>query len=301
MDLRDLNYHQLLCFWHIAREGSMVAAARRLRLRQPTLSIHVANLEKTLGGRLFHRVGNKLELTELGKSVRRRADVIFSASQELLASLAGQEKETSKVVVGLVESFPRLVAFRILQRFLKSDKHLRISCRTGQQSELLVAVLDRDIDVLLTDVAGGRMVSPKCTWRKVGTSALALYAPKEHVAALRRQFPHCLAGKPILLPGADNPLRAPTEDWLEEVGVRMEIAGEFEDTTLLKTFGGEGLGYFIMPLVEAHELRKLYGVHPVRTIPGLAQEYYAVFHSSRKNDNMIERFLDVVVSAEAPR
>ncbi len=50
-----LNYHHLLYFWMVAREGSLAAAGKRLRLSQPTLSGQIRKLEESLGERLFER------------------------------------------------------------------------------------------------------------------------------------------------------------------------------------------------------------------------------------------------------
>ena len=61
-----LNYHHLLYFWMVAKEGSVTAAAEALRLSQPTVSGQVKQLEESLGERLFRRVGRNLELTEMG-------------------------------------------------------------------------------------------------------------------------------------------------------------------------------------------------------------------------------------------
>jgi len=36
--MERLNYHHLLYFWMVAREGTVSRAAARLRLAQPTLS-----------------------------------------------------------------------------------------------------------------------------------------------------------------------------------------------------------------------------------------------------------------------
>ncbi|MBL8911609.1 MAG: LysR family transcriptional regulator, partial [Archangium sp.] len=58
-----LNYHHLLYFWTVAREGSLVAAGKVLRLSHPTLSAQIRSLEDRLGGKLFHRQGRRLVLT----------------------------------------------------------------------------------------------------------------------------------------------------------------------------------------------------------------------------------------------
>ena len=44
-----LNYHHLLYFWTVVREGGVVRAAEKLRLSQPTVSAQVKALEARLG------------------------------------------------------------------------------------------------------------------------------------------------------------------------------------------------------------------------------------------------------------
>ena len=55
-----LNYHHLLYFWTVGREGSVSAAARKLHLAQPTVSAQIKSLEETLGDQLFVRQGRRL-------------------------------------------------------------------------------------------------------------------------------------------------------------------------------------------------------------------------------------------------
>ena len=62
-----LNYHHLLYFYTVAREGSVTKAAKVLRLAQPTLSAQIRRLEDSLGEKLFTRQNRGLVLTELGR------------------------------------------------------------------------------------------------------------------------------------------------------------------------------------------------------------------------------------------
>src|SRR5512141_1521355 len=79
-----LNYHHLLYFWTIAKEGSVTKASAQLRLAQPTLSAQLRALEESLGERLFIRAGRRLELTDTGRMAYRYADEIFSLGREFL-------------------------------------------------------------------------------------------------------------------------------------------------------------------------------------------------------------------------
>ena len=63
-----LNYHHLLYFWTVAREGSISCAYERLLVAQPTVSSQLRKLEKSVGNQLFKRVGRDLVRTKPGNS-----------------------------------------------------------------------------------------------------------------------------------------------------------------------------------------------------------------------------------------
>src|SRR5262249_61443678 len=85
-----LNYHHLLYFWMVVREGTIARACAQLHLTQPTISGQLRVLEKALGAKLFDRPGRNLVLTDTGRTVYRYADEIFSLGQELQDTLAGR-------------------------------------------------------------------------------------------------------------------------------------------------------------------------------------------------------------------
>ena len=57
-----LNYHHLRYFWSVAREGSLRAAAGKLRVSQPSICTQIQQLEAALGEDLFRPRGRSLEL-----------------------------------------------------------------------------------------------------------------------------------------------------------------------------------------------------------------------------------------------
>ncbi len=86
-----LNYHHLMYFWMVAKEGSVSRASEQLHLAQPTLSSQIKKLEKSLGVKLFDRVGRQMVLTETGQMVYRYAEEIFTLGRELTDALRDAE------------------------------------------------------------------------------------------------------------------------------------------------------------------------------------------------------------------
>ena len=82
-----LNYHHLFYFRAIATEGSVIKAARKLRLGQPTLSTQLKQFEDNLGQQLFERKGRTLQLTEAGQMVLEYANEIFALGDEMVEAI----------------------------------------------------------------------------------------------------------------------------------------------------------------------------------------------------------------------
>ena len=73
LELRVLNY-----FLAVAREESISGAANALHLSQPTLSRQLKDMETELGKQLFLRGGKKIELTDEGRILKKRAEEIIA-------------------------------------------------------------------------------------------------------------------------------------------------------------------------------------------------------------------------------
>ena len=98
MELRRLS-----AFVEVAANGSYSRAAGTLGVAQSVLSRQVATLERTIGGRLFHRTGRGVALTELGERVLPRARALVSDEAALLeAAKSGIDQPTGEVNLGIV-------------------------------------------------------------------------------------------------------------------------------------------------------------------------------------------------------
>lgn len=292
MELFELNFHRLLCFWMIAEEGSVVAAAKRLRLRQPTLSAHLCALEQSLGIDLFHRVGRQLVLTDAGRLLKTQADAVFAAAQRLVDSLNGLRASGRTLAVGIVESFPRLIAWRVFRLAALLQRRVQLVCRTGKLNFLLGELLTGSLDVVLADGGSALDHSPWLRWHLLGRSTLGVFAPPPMAPNLRRRFPASLRERPFLLPTREHPLRRKIDSWLQSQHLPVRVVAECEDASLLKALAADGYGCFIMPTVERTELARIYNLRYVAAIPSLTQEYYAVVLGAKNPQPLVMSFIE---------
>lgn len=83
-----MELHQVRYFLAIVREGSFSRAADACRVAQPSITRAIRRLEADLGGILFDRRRNRVELTELGRSVLPRLERVDAELSEVARSAA---------------------------------------------------------------------------------------------------------------------------------------------------------------------------------------------------------------------
>ena len=272
-----LNYHHLHYFWMVAKQGSVTAAAERLRLSQPTVSAQIKTLEGTLGERLFQRVGRKLELTEMGKVCFRYADEIFMLGREMQDVVSGRvARVPEKLTIGVSDLVPKLMLYRLLEPALELEPSPRVVCREDKTERLLAELSIHDIDIVLAEVPIARQASVKAFNHLLGESDVTFFAKAPLARRYRRRFPESLDGAPLLLPTENTLLRRDLDHWFIDRGVRPHIVAEFEDSALLKAFGSEGAGVFPAPSAIEAEVCDLYGVKAVGRTGAVVERFYAI-------------------------
>jgi len=75
----NLDWNLLRTFVVVVEEGSITAAANRLLLQQPAVSMALKRLEQTVGQKLIDRRPGRFDLTEAGEKLHRQCRDIFAA------------------------------------------------------------------------------------------------------------------------------------------------------------------------------------------------------------------------------
>ena len=276
-DMEWLNYHHLLYFWTVAREGSVTKASQQLRLAQPTVSGQLKALEDALGEKLFERTGRRLVLTEVGRVVFRYAEEIFSLGRELQDTLEGRPTgRPLRFTVGVADAVPKLVAYRLLLPALSLPEPVHVVCREDKPERLLAELSVHSLDLVLSDAPVGAGVKVKAYSHLLGETPVAFFGSEALASAHRKGFPRSLDGAPVLLPTEGSALRRSLDQWLDAEGIRPRVVGEIEDSALLKVFGQAGVGLFPAPVAIEAEVRAQFGVKLVGRVDAVKERFYAI-------------------------
>ena len=132
MEIRTLRY-----FLAVAREENMTRAADILHVAQPTLSKALKSLEDELGKKLFTRHSFRIELTEEGVLLRKRAeDLVFMADKIEQEFLSLDDITGGDIYFGLAESYQIRYLAREIHEFKKVYPDLRYHITSGDTEQV---------------------------------------------------------------------------------------------------------------------------------------------------------------------
>jgi LysR family transcriptional activator of nhaA len=284
MATRQLNYKHLHYFHVVAREGSIIKAAKALHLTPQTISGQLTQLEEALDLNLFVKVGRSLRLTPSGQMVLGYTTQIFSLGDQLMGQLQDQYSQSGqRITIGILDSIPKIIAYAILKPLLENPLHT-ITCIEGDIERLMADLAIHKLDMVLADVPLNPAFSIKARSYLLGESTLSCFAVSSLAAKYRRGFPDSLAGAPMLLPRESSYMGRELHKWLQSQSWHYQVRGYFDDSALLKVFGQAGEGLFFMPSAIEKEICSQFGVKIVGRIDNIREHYYAIrTHRALKN------------------
>ncbi|MEU5217603.1 LysR substrate-binding domain-containing protein [Streptomyces sp. NPDC020807] len=152
---------QLRTFLAVAQTLSFTQAARRLGVRQSTVSQHVRRLEEATGRPLFSRDTHSVELTEDGEAMLGFARAILQAHERAAAHFGGTRLR-GRLRFGASEDFVTTRLPEILESFRREhpevDLELTVELSGTLQARLAAGRLDLILAKRRGEDGGGRLV-----------------------------------------------------------------------------------------------------------------------------------------------
>lgn len=287
-----LNLRHLYYFWVIAREGSIVRAAENLDLTPQTLSGQLATFESALGNALFRRANRALQLTDFGQTVFSYADDMFQTAQALTDVIRQPpENRPLSLSVGIAASIHKLIAYHLTKPALSLQREVRLNCRTGDSTELFKRLVQRELDIVLTDRQPASGEAGDFRSHRLASSSISLFAAPELARTLTTDFPTSLDRQPFLATSLDAPYISDLMNWFASQNIRVKVVAEVDDSALIKVFGREGLGYFAAPTAISDEVCRQYQVMHVARINEVRDTLYAVTRARGSHNAAVAELL----------
>ena len=273
----DLNYHHLLYFWAVAKEGSLRRASEVLHISQPSISAQLKQLEESLDAPLFTRTSRRLIMTDTGQTVLEYAEEIFSLGRELLTAVRQEPGQRPlRLHVGVADSVPKIIVRQHLTPVFELGRSVRVICREGSLEELITQLAAHRLDAVLADEPSTSALRVRTFNQRVSTSDVVICAAPLLAQRLTKEFPRSLHGAPAILPVGEMALRRQLEHWFESHRVRPRVVAEVEDTALLTDLGAQGLGFVPVYSAVLEEIARFSPFRKIGIAKGLRMEVFLI-------------------------
>lgn len=250
MDWREKDALQhgpaLRSFCLTAQHGSMTAAAERLGLSQPAVSLHVQKLEREFDEILFERRGSRLRLTPAGTALYKLALPVIEALGHMPADLRAElgRMEGSEVHIAASGSTLLYLLPSYVERFAHEypDVELRLANVTGRDG---LGMLRRDE----ADFAAGPMleVPDDLRYQPMFSFSHVLITPPGHpLASGGTPGPAEIAAYPLITPPRHGATADLVDAMFRRAGVGYRVAMETGGWDIIKRYVASGLGCAIV-------------------------------------------------------
>ena len=196
---KDLDLHKLEVFYWVAELGSFSEAAQRLSLRQPTVSAHIQDLEKGIGGKLFYRTPGKVSLTPLGEMIAIKASSLLAFKRETLSAVEQFHGTLSgELWIGGSNIPGEYLLPQKLGAFIQKYPAVRPILRIGDSAGVIEDVVDGKVEL---GYVGFKAVDARLAFETIWKDEMVLAIPKgHHWAARQRRRAKCASVRKVYFP-----------------------------------------------------------------------------------------------------
>ena len=250
-----MSLRQLEVFVEIARRGNLTRAAEHLGIGQSGASMALGELERTLGGPLFHRVGRGLVLNERGRNLQEYGEAVLGAADRFTREARGDREpsgilnlacSTTVAVYALPE---RITAFH--RRYPGVDLRLWV----GNTIDAAKRVQSGEADLGAVEGATGTTGLKETPWLR---DELVVVTPPKHPLAGTGALDWAdLEGQRWILREAGSGTRSTLEEALLQEGIVLASVMEIGHTEAIKGLVAAGMGLgWISERAVARELER---------------------------------------------
>ena len=292
--MRQINLDQLQTLIAIADLGSFSAAAQALHLAQPTVSLHVSELESRLGVPLMVRGARRVqptpagaELIERGRRLLRDVDEAIDAAQRLHAGLEGRVRlgvSTTSIVVDLLPPVFKLLG----QRFPGIEVSPLFIGSEASVAGLQAGTVDVALVSLPQPAVPGVRFTP---WTRHEMQALV---PAQWRSP-RRATPAWLAQHPLIMNEPGSRMYALTMEWFGRGGFAPLPRIEHNYDVAMRGLVEAGYGAALLPLRRNEDALPGARVRMLPLSPRLMRQLVIGHRTNEARDGAVARVVEVLM------
>ncbi len=282
---------QLQIFLAAAHFENITRAADSLSMSQSAASSALKDLELQFDIQLFDRVGKRLQINELGRLIRPRAEALLERATELEWALARHE-EIGPLKVGATLTIGNYLAVSIMARFMEKQPDAKVSLEVGNTSSIASKVANFELDIGLIE---GEEYHPDLNvvpWRG---DELVVFCSPSHPLAKKSQLDDTdLLEATWILREIGSGTRQTFERALHGLLPDLHILLELQHTEAIKRAVEAGLGIACLSKISLEDAFRRGSLVPL-LVPhrDLRRSFYFILHKHKYRSAGIEHWMDL--------
>ncbi len=292
--MNQATLHQLKVFEAAARHSSFTRAAEELFLTQPTVSMQIKQLTKSVGLPLFEQVGKRLYLTEAGRELFATCRQIFDniAQFEMkVADLKGLKQGQLKLAVITTAKY---FVPRLLGKFCELYPGIDISLQVTNHEQILERMAQNLDDLYIMSQIPENM---DVTCQPFLENPLIVFAPLNHPLSQEKNIPiHRLSEEPFIMREPGSGTRRAVQSLFDEQGVKVKVKLELGSNEAIKQAIVGGLGISVLSrhtlLLDAAQ----FSILDVQYFP-IDRNWYMVYPSGKQLSIVARAYYDYLLAA----
>ncbi|AFY41504.1 LysR family transcriptional regulator [Nostoc sp. PCC 7107] len=292
--MNQATLHQLKVFEAAARHGSFTRAAEELFLTQPTVSMQIKQLTKSVGLPLFEQVGKRLYLTEAGRELFATCRQIFETIAQFemkVADLKGLKQGQLRLAVITTAKYfiPRLLG-PFCQRYPGIDISLQVT-----NHEKIIERMTQNLDDLYIMSQVPEHLDVNC--EPFLDNPLVVFAPVNHPLAKEKNIPiQELNNQPFIMREPGSGTRRAVQNLLEEHEIKVNVKLELGSNEAIKQAIAGGLGISVLSrhtlLSDASE----FSILDVQHFP-IKRAWYMVYPAGKQLSIVARTYYEYLLDA----
>ena len=237
-----MELYQLRSFVTVADTGNLTQAAERLFTSQPAVSAHIKALEEELTIKLFDRTPKGMRLTEHGKALREKAQLVLNAGNDLkLKAKTLQGILTGQAKIGLNADAEYLMLAKWHNALMSQYPQLKIQLTQGSSVGLLKQLTKGTLDI---SFFSGDATYSELAFEELCTTHAVIAASPKWEAQLRHASKKDLAALPWIFPEPLCIYHKFIHDFFSDTGIPQSVSNSAsEDSTNALLRSGIGLAF----------------------------------------------------------
>ncbi|OQK17831.1 LysR family transcriptional regulator [Methyloprofundus sedimenti] len=178
--------HQLKIFQQVAELLNHSAAANKLNLTQPAVSIQIKQLENNLGLSLFEKIGKKIFLTSAGRELNHFCNDIFSRIDHMDMKLSAMKGQLEGEFLLAAVTSAKYFTPHLLGAFHKLHPKVSLHLEVANRSQTIQLLKKNEVDLVIMGMVPENM---RLKRYPITENPIVIIANPSHPLALQRNIP----------------------------------------------------------------------------------------------------------------